>query len=152
MLGLLVTHARHAHALGGTVAAVAYLLAGTLASSCSQWALARRASSHSWRASTSTRARSFRLGISLMAIGPLTAATIAAVQKELQARLKRLANLDRLTGALSRSAYLRGSTRLLAAPGSRPEAGIAVVMVTSINSSRSMTAMGMRPATRCWWR
>ncbi|MEI9850317.1 MAG: diguanylate cyclase [Sphingomonas sp.] len=72
---------------------------------------------------------SFRLGISLMAIGPLTAASITVVQKELQARLERLANLDSLTGILSRRAYLHDSTKLLGVSGSGPEAGTAVIMI-----------------------
>lgn len=72
---------------------------------------------------------SFRLGISLMAIGPLTAASITVVQKELQARLERLANRDSLTGALSRRAYLHSSAQLLGIPGSGPEAGTAVIMI-----------------------
>ncbi len=72
---------------------------------------------------------SFRFGISLMAIGPLTAASISAGQKELQARLERLANMDSLTGVLSRHAYLDGSTKLLAVPDSGSGAGAAVIMI-----------------------
>lgn len=72
---------------------------------------------------------SFRLGVSLMAIGPLTVGSMIALQKELQARLERLANRDSLTDALNRRAYLDSSSKLLANTGRELSDGVAIVMI-----------------------
>ncbi|CAI2932719.1 GGDEF domain-containing protein [Aminobacter niigataensis] len=56
---------------------------------------------------------SIRLGIALMALGPLTVASINTGRRELIARLQHIANYDALTGALSRGAFFeRGQARL----------------------------------------
>lgn len=49
---------------------------------------------------------SIRLGITLLALGPLTVASISAVRRELLQTLDRSANYDYLTGALTRSAFM----------------------------------------------
>ncbi len=49
---------------------------------------------------------SIRLGVALMALGPLTVASTNAARKELIDRLYKAANFDSLTGALSRGAFL----------------------------------------------
>ncbi|WP_442581070.1 GGDEF domain-containing protein [Mesorhizobium sp. ASY16-5R] len=49
---------------------------------------------------------SVRLGVALIALGPLTVASINTARNELLARLFRAANHDSLTGTLSRSAFL----------------------------------------------
>lgn len=56
---------------------------------------------------------SIRLGIALMALGPLTVASINSGRRDLIARLQHTANYDALTGALARGAFFeRGQTRL----------------------------------------
>ncbi len=49
---------------------------------------------------------SIRLGITLLALGPLTVASISAARRELLQTLDRSANYDYLTGALTRSAFM----------------------------------------------
>ncbi|ODT03337.1 MAG: hypothetical protein ABS58_16810 [Mesorhizobium sp. SCN 65-20] len=49
---------------------------------------------------------SIRLGVALLALGPLTVASTNAARKELIDRLYKAANFDSLTGALSRGAFL----------------------------------------------
>ena len=49
---------------------------------------------------------SIRLGITLLALGPLTVASISASRRELMQTLDRSANYDYLTGALTRSAFM----------------------------------------------
>ncbi|MBL8127258.1 MAG: diguanylate cyclase [Chloroflexia bacterium] len=49
---------------------------------------------------------SIRLGITLLALGPLTVASISAARRELMQTLDRSANYDYLTGALTRSAFM----------------------------------------------
>ncbi|WP_158282782.1 GGDEF domain-containing protein [Aminobacter sp. AP02] len=56
---------------------------------------------------------SLRLGIALMALGPLTVASVNTGRKNLIARLQHIADYDVLTGALSRSAFFeRGQASL----------------------------------------
>jgi diguanylate cyclase (GGDEF)-like protein len=49
---------------------------------------------------------SIRLGITLLALGPLTVASISVARRELMQTLDRSANYDYLTGALTRSAFM----------------------------------------------
>jgi diguanylate cyclase (GGDEF)-like protein len=49
---------------------------------------------------------SIRLGITLLALGPLTVASISTARRELMQALDRSANYDYLTGALTRSAFM----------------------------------------------
>ncbi len=56
---------------------------------------------------------SLRLGIALMALCPLTVASINAARAELIERLSRAANYDSLTGALSRGAFIERSEACL---------------------------------------
>jgi len=49
---------------------------------------------------------SIRLGVALIALGPLTVASINALRDDLMVRLTRAANYDSLTGVLSRGAFL----------------------------------------------
>ncbi|MDR7221561.1 diguanylate cyclase [Aminobacter aminovorans] len=56
---------------------------------------------------------SLRLGIALMALCPLTVASINAARVELIERLSRAANHDSLTGALSRGAFIERSEACL---------------------------------------
>ncbi len=49
---------------------------------------------------------SIRLGITLLALGPLTVASISAARQDLMLTLDRSANYDYLTGALTRSAFM----------------------------------------------
>lgn len=57
---------------------------------------------------------SIRLGIALMALSPLTVASINAGRVELIDRLSRAANFDALTGSLSRGAFMERGTASLA--------------------------------------
>lgn len=56
---------------------------------------------------------SLLLGVTLLALGPLTVASINAARNDLLRRLDRAANTDFLTGALTRSAFMERSQRLL---------------------------------------
>ncbi|HTM77323.1 MAG TPA: diguanylate cyclase [Devosia sp.] len=63
---------------------------------------------------------SIRLGIALMALGPLTVASVNTARNQLLASLSHAVNQDVLTGALSRRAFMeRGRALLAAAPGRR---------------------------------
>jgi diguanylate cyclase (GGDEF)-like protein len=55
---------------------------------------------------------SIRLGITLLALGPLTVASISAARQELMQTLDRSANYDYLTGALTRSAFMERGQQL----------------------------------------
>lgn len=54
-----------------------------------------------------------RLGIMLLALGPLTVASINAARSDLLKRLEILATYDTLTGALTRAAFLQRGSELL---------------------------------------
>lgn len=69
---------------------------------------------------------SYRLGIALLALGPLTAASINAARAELLRSLDHAANHDYLTGILARSAFLSRAARML---DQRPAPGAAVLML-----------------------
>lgn len=56
---------------------------------------------------------SVRLGVALLALGPLTVATVTYARKELVERLKRTTTHDYLTDALTRSALTRDGISLL---------------------------------------
>lgn len=64
-------------------------------------------------------AGSVRLGVALMALGPLTVASVNAVRGQLMARLSRAANHDALTGILSRHAFMERGTSALHDPKAR---------------------------------
>lgn len=71
---------------------------------------------------------SIRLGVALMALGPLTVASTNAARKELIDRLFKAANFDSLTGALSRGAFMeRAKSRL--AELSRGPHGVALLTI-----------------------
>ncbi|MCX5578461.1 sensor domain-containing diguanylate cyclase [Kaistia terrae] len=72
---------------------------------------------------------SFRLGLTLLAVGPLTVATITVAQRGLLARLDRAVSMDSLTDILARRAYLERSAALLAQPQSNLFSGVAVLMI-----------------------
>lgn len=57
-----------------------------------------------------------RLGIMLLALGPLTVASINAARNALLQRLERLATYDVLTGALTRAIFLQRGGMILAQP------------------------------------
>ncbi len=71
---------------------------------------------------------SVRLGICLLALGPLTVASINSARNDLISELDRAVSFDFLTGALTRSALMKRATRVLdqSAHGGRP---IAVLML-----------------------
>jgi len=72
---------------------------------------------------------SFRLGITLLALGPLTVATINSARNELLRRLDHTASHDSLTDTLTRSAFM-GRGRALLEPRTPPlEPGVAVLML-----------------------
>lgn len=56
---------------------------------------------------------SFRLGLALLALGPLTVANITNSQRELLTRLDRAASVDGLTDILARRAFLEQSAKLI---------------------------------------
>ncbi|MCX5521102.1 diguanylate cyclase [Kaistia defluvii] len=72
---------------------------------------------------------SFRLGLTLLAMGPLTVATISVMQRKLLARLDRAVSMDGLTDILARRAYLERSAELLARPRANLFSGVAVLMI-----------------------
>ncbi|WEK49663.1 MAG: diguanylate cyclase [Candidatus Kaistia colombiensis] len=72
---------------------------------------------------------SFRLGLTLLALGPLTVATITAAQRRLLSRLDRAVRMDGLTDILARRAYLEQSEALLAKPRANLFSGVAVLMI-----------------------
>ncbi len=63
---------------------------------------------------------SLRLGVALIALGPLTVASINSARNEILAKLARNANYDALTQALSRSAFLRRGGRLVSSGLHKP--------------------------------
>lgn len=72
---------------------------------------------------------SFRLGLTLLVLGPLTVTTIMARQRSLIARLNRAVSRDSLTDTLARRAYLDQTEGLMHRPLSEPFAGIAILML-----------------------
>lgn len=56
---------------------------------------------------------SVRLGATLLALGPITVASVTAAREELLKKLKRTATHDHLTDALTRSAFTRAGSNLL---------------------------------------
>ncbi|CAH1661249.1 Diguanylate cyclase (GGDEF)-like protein [Hyphomicrobiales bacterium] len=70
---------------------------------------------------------SIRIGIMLMALAPITVASVMATRNELLDRLKRLAEHDQLTGLLNRSAF-RDKASALVAECTRNARPIAVLM------------------------
>lgn len=72
---------------------------------------------------------SFRLGLTLLAVGPLTVATITVAQRKLLARLDRAVSMDGLTDILARRAYLERSATLLGLPQPSLFSGVAVLMI-----------------------
>lgn len=65
---------------------------------------------------------SMQLGIALLALGPLTVASINTARNELLRALEHATNHDSLTGALSRSAFLAHGQRVLDEPATVPTA------------------------------
>nr|WP_314075214.1 diguanylate cyclase [uncultured Roseococcus sp.] len=57
-----------------------------------------------------------RLGIMLLALAPLTVASINLARNELLARLEQLATYDMMTGALSRAAFMQRGSALISQP------------------------------------
>ncbi len=60
-----------------------------------------------------TTLMSARLGIAMLVLGPLVVACVSQANRSLVARLGRQANIDHLTGLLSRSAFTRRACALL---------------------------------------
>lgn len=73
---------------------------------------------------------SLRLGIALMALGPLSVASVSALKNDLLSRLQDAVNNDFLTGALSRSAFFRRGLRLLDGSGKN---GLVVAMMLDVD-------------------
>lgn len=69
---------------------------------------------------------SFRLGVALSALGPLTVAAINSARNDLLAKLSYAADHDQLTGALSRGAVMRRAEIMLARKQYDP---VAIMMV-----------------------
>lgn len=69
---------------------------------------------------------SVRLGVALLALGPLTVASINSARTELLARLAYTASYDSLTGVLTRQAFLVLGNQLVASSQSSP---VAVMML-----------------------
>jgi diguanylate cyclase (GGDEF)-like protein len=63
---------------------------------------------------------SIRLGVALLALGPLAVASINAARTELMQKLSHIANHDGLTGALTRSAFMERGAQLLDERGAVP--------------------------------
>jgi len=59
---------------------------------------------------------SIRLGVALVALGPLTVASVNAARNEALRRLAHTANHDGLTGALTRATFMRRAGRILCDP------------------------------------
>jgi diguanylate cyclase (GGDEF)-like protein len=74
-------------------------------------------------------AMSFRLGITLIALAPLTITSILAIQKDLLARLDLAASRDGLTGIQTRSVYLDKSAQLLERVRRAHAANVAILMI-----------------------
>ena len=71
---------------------------------------------------------SLRIGIALIALGPIMVASVMAARNELVDRLERMAAHDHLTGLLNRRAFNEKSGRLLAALASE-RAPVSVLML-----------------------
>jgi diguanylate cyclase (GGDEF)-like protein len=72
---------------------------------------------------------SFRLGIALLALGPLTVASINGAQRRLMVRLNHAASRDGLTGVLARRAFLEHSTKVTAEAERLGFQGAAMLMI-----------------------
>lgn len=72
---------------------------------------------------------SFRLGVALLALGPLTVASITASQRALLERLDHVATTDALTGILARRAFLERGAAALARWRSTGRIGVALLMI-----------------------
>lgn len=72
---------------------------------------------------------SFRIGISVLVLGPLTVTNIMALQRTLFDRLERAATMDSLTGILARPAYLARSRAVLDFQPARETDGVALLMI-----------------------
>ncbi|CAH1673468.1 MULTISPECIES: GGDEF domain-containing protein [unclassified Chelatococcus] len=70
---------------------------------------------------------SIRIGVMLMALAPITVASVMATRNELLDRLKRLAEHDQLTGLLNRSAF-RDKASALVSESTRNARPLAVLM------------------------
>jgi len=57
---------------------------------------------------------SFRLGVAIISLGPLTVASVDAARNELVTKLSHLVNHDVLTGVMSRGAFLARGSQLVA--------------------------------------
>ena len=84
---------------------------------------------------------SFRIGITLLSIGPLAAACASAARNEALQRLDRAVNIDFLTGALARRAFLSDGARLLARLA-HDRKGAAVLMIDIDHFKRINDAHG----------
>ena len=72
---------------------------------------------------------SFRIGISVLVLGPLTVTNIMALQRILFDQLERAATMDSLTGILARPAYLERSRAVLDFQPRRETDGVALLMI-----------------------
>ncbi|MBB2168718.1 diguanylate cyclase [Gluconacetobacter aggeris] len=72
---------------------------------------------------------SFRLGLTLLVLGPLTVTTIMARQRSLIAQLNHALSRDSLTNTLARRAYLDQTEILLRRSMPGPFAGVALLML-----------------------
>lgn len=71
---------------------------------------------------------SLRLGIALIALAPLTAASIDVARRELLAELAYAASRDGLTGAFNRNTFLERASKLLGDPSCTPRS-VALLMI-----------------------
>ncbi len=72
---------------------------------------------------------SFRIGISVLVLGPLTVTNIMALQRVLFDQLERAATTDSLTGILARPAYLARSRAVMDFQPAQDESGVALLMI-----------------------
>lgn len=72
---------------------------------------------------------SFRIGIALIVLGPLTVTNIMTLQRALFDRLEQAATTDSLTGILARPAYLSRSRAILDFPHAPQTDGVALLMI-----------------------
>lgn len=72
---------------------------------------------------------SFRIGISVLVLGPLTVTNIMSLQRVLFDQLERAATMDSLTGILARPAYLERSRAVLDFQPKRETDGVALLMI-----------------------
>ncbi|WP_046856075.1 GGDEF domain-containing protein [Pseudomonas sp. CCOS 191] len=73
-----------------------------------------------------TTLMSARLGIAMLVLGPLVLACVSSANRSLMARLAHQATIDHLTGALSRSAFIRRAHALL---DNRQQAPLTLMML-----------------------